>query len=169
MIDRRTGRYPPAIRNGAHGVEPAQFSLFEPNFGVTQRFVRGSCYSVGRFVEAGTFLTRSSYHGCSQEIIARRFERWQEEQQVAHSRHRCPQNGRSQECRQEIFSSTRWRSKTLSHTAQELDCEAIDSHTIAHDCPEGRLDAQELSVFAKEDWCNTQGYRAKSDAPAKPA
>ena len=65
-----------------------------------------------------------------------------------------PQDRRSQECRQEIVSKTQRRSKTLSHTAQELDCKAIDAHTIAHGCPQGRLDAQELSVFAKE-WSNT--------------
>ena len=115
----------------------------------------------------GTFLTRSSDHGCSQEIIARRFKRWQEEQQLA--RHFRPQDRRSQECRQEVISTTQRRSKTLSHTAQELDCKAIDPHTIAHNRPEGRVDAQELSVFAKEDWSNTQGYRTKSDPSAKPA
>src|SRR5215213_6918707 len=102
----------------------------------------------------GTFLTRSSDHGCSQEIIARWFKRWQEEWQLAHSWHFCQQVGRSQECRQEIVVGTRRRSKTLSHTAQELDCKAvdcktIDSHTIARDCPQGRVDAQELSVFTQ--------------------
>ena len=84
----------------------------------------------------GTFLTRSSDHGCSQEIIARWFKRWQEEKQLAHSGHFRPQVGWTQGCRQKIVSSTRRRSKTLSHKAQELDCkavdcEAIDSHTIA--------------------------------------
>jgi hypothetical protein len=58
-----------------------------------------------------TFLTRSSNHGCSQEINARWFKKWQEAEDFR------PKDRRSQECPQEIVGSTGRRSKTISHTA----------------------------------------------------